>query len=323
MKYTAVIRTLGKAGPKYRQLLDSLMAQTIRPESVIVYLAEGYDTPKETAGIEQVVIVPKGMVAQRALPYNEVHTEYMLCLDDDVMLPANGVEKLYAEMTAFEADAIAPALFPNHLQPFTAKVRLTLFGKEVCRPWPSKWAYKVLRTGGFSYNNSPGNGVYRSQAFAGPCFLCRKKDFVGIRFADERWLDETPYALPDDQVMSYKMYCLGLRLLVSFDTGIEHLDAGTTTQIPDRIERLIYSEYRNKLIFWHRFFYSPANIVGKAWCLACISWAYGLQLLKGACKRALGHRGRNTLSCITQGIRDAISYINSPSYKALPKIPRL
>ena len=40
MKYTAVIRTLGKAGVKYQTLLDSLCAQTIQPEAIIVYLAE-------------------------------------------------------------------------------------------------------------------------------------------------------------------------------------------------------------------------------------------------------------------------------------------
>lgn len=57
MKYTAVIRTLGKAGVKYQTLLDSLCAQTIQPEAIIVYLADGYPIPKETCGREQYVAV--------------------------------------------------------------------------------------------------------------------------------------------------------------------------------------------------------------------------------------------------------------------------
>ena len=67
MQYTAIIRTLGTAGEKYQKLLNSLMAQTVRPKDIIVYIAEGYPIPKETVGIERYVFVKKGMVAQRAL----------------------------------------------------------------------------------------------------------------------------------------------------------------------------------------------------------------------------------------------------------------
>ena len=52
-EYTAVIRTLGTAGEKYQQLLNSLQAQTIAPRAIIVYIAEGYPLPKETIGIER------------------------------------------------------------------------------------------------------------------------------------------------------------------------------------------------------------------------------------------------------------------------------
>ena len=57
MKYTAVIRTLGTAGDKYQQLLNSLASQTVKPEEIIVYIAEGYPLPKETIGIERYVYV--------------------------------------------------------------------------------------------------------------------------------------------------------------------------------------------------------------------------------------------------------------------------
>ena len=53
MEYTAVIRTLGKAGEKYQTLLDSLVSQTIPPKAIIVYIAEGYPVPAETVGIER------------------------------------------------------------------------------------------------------------------------------------------------------------------------------------------------------------------------------------------------------------------------------
>ena len=72
MEYTVVIRTLGKAGEKYQRMLDSLKAQTFQPKDIIVYIAEGYNIPKETIGTERYVYVKKGMVAQRALSYDEI-----------------------------------------------------------------------------------------------------------------------------------------------------------------------------------------------------------------------------------------------------------
>ena len=108
MEYTAVIRTLGKAGEKYQTLLESLLAQTVAPRNIIVYIAEGYDLPKETVGIERYVYVKKGMVAQRALPYDEVETEYILFLDDDLYFPCDGVEKLYETLLKENAVVVSP-----------------------------------------------------------------------------------------------------------------------------------------------------------------------------------------------------------------------
>ena len=78
MEYTAVIRTLGKGGDYYQKTLDSLILQSIPPSAIIVYIAEGYALPAETVHREQYVYVKKGMVAQRALQYKKVKTEYIL-----------------------------------------------------------------------------------------------------------------------------------------------------------------------------------------------------------------------------------------------------
>lgn len=253
MKYTVVIRTLGTAGEKYQQELDSLMSQTMPPEDIIVYIAEGYPLPKETCGMERYVYVKKGMVAQRALPYNEVKTKWMLMLDDDVYLPPTGVETLLRAIEEHGADVVSPCTFNNHLTNGKAKVLNRILGKEI--PFRSdKWAYKVTSSGGFAYNDSPTNDFYWSQTNAGPCLLCRKKDFIGIRFEEDLWLDTSPYALPDDQVMFYKMHLNGMKVATVFNSGIEHLDAGSAVKSsPDRDQKMLYSEYRNRIIFWHKY----------------------------------------------------------------------
>lgn len=318
--YTAVIRTLGKAGNYYQQLLNSLACQSILPSDIIVYIADGYPIPVETIGVEKYVYVPKGMVAQRALLYEEVQTEYCLFLDDDVYLPTDAVEKMYNEMRQHNAQVISPCTFDNHKASIKSKFIRALTGKEVCRFGDSKWAFKVLRTAGFSYNNNPTQPVYESQSNAGPCFFCRKEDFLRISFQDELWLDVSPYSLPDDQVMFFKMYKKGLKVLTSFDTGIVHLDAGSTIgQNKERTLKLVYSEYRNKLIFWHRFIYLPEkSFVLRVWSVASIGYVYAIQALKYLIKGLLGKK--EEVNAFFGGIKDGISLLKSSEYKSLKRI---
>lgn len=317
-EYTVVIRTLGKAGSKYQQELDSICSQTLPPKEIIVYLAEGYDIPEETCGRERYVYVKKGMVSQRALKYEEVQTEWILFLDDDVYLPENAVETLFREIEEADADVISPSVFSNHKATLKHKVLTAMTGKELPLPSKSRWGYKVLPTGGFAFNNNPIKPYYISQTNAGPCFLCRKQDFLRIDYKYESWLEQTMYALPDDQVMFYKMYLRGLKQLTSFDSGIVHLDAGTTMAASqDKLNKLIYSEYHNKLVFWHRFIYQSG-----AHKLSAVPfvYAYTVQAIKYGLKALMGSKdGWNAFS---RGVYDALSYIGSEEYKRLPAVKR-
>lgn len=309
MEYTVVIRTLGTAGEYYQQTLNSLLEQTIKPQAIIVYIAEGYAIPKETIGIEQYVYVKKGMVAQRALPYDEVNNEYMLFLDDDVYLPSNGLETLYHEMMEHNAQVISPCVFLNHQVSWKSKIVQSVMGKEVARLWNNRWGYRVLRTGGFSYNNNPTKPVYESTTNAGPCFFCKKSDFLKIRYEEELWLDETPYALPDDQVMFYKMHLCGLKILTSFDSGIVHLDAGSTMQSSnDKILKVIYSEYRNKIIFWYKYIYKhETNMFLKFWCIGCLGYMLIVQYFLSILKLLKGKK--DEVKAFRKGVKDGMEYI--------------
>lgn len=320
LNYSVVIRTLGKAGSQYQATLESLLHQTIKPLEILVYLANSYPQPSETIGLEKYIYVPKGMVSQRALTYDEVQTQYCLFLDDDVYLPPTAVEKMYLEMMENDAQVISPCTFNNQDGSLIAKIVKTLTGKEVCRLNESRWAFKVLGTAGFSYNNSPQKSVYESQSNAGPCFFCRKEDFLKIAFQEELWLDAAPYALPEDQVMYYKMYKKGLKVLTTFDTGVIHLDAGSTlAPSHEKMQKLIFSEYRNKLIFWHRFLYLPERrLLHKLWALVAIGYSYGLQTIKHSVLFVIGKK--DSAMAFLAGVRDAICYLRSEEYKNLPLI---
>lgn len=312
LNYTVVIRTLGTAGDKYQRLLDSLKAQTVTPRAILVYIAEGYPLPKETIGTERYIYVKKGMVAQRALPYDEVETEWMLFLDDDLELAPDTVERMFGLLERNKADVIAPDIFPNAQRPLGAELMMTISGRMHARRRDSQWGYKVMRTAGYSYNKYVKDGVRWSQTNAGACFLCKKSTFLSIQFEDEQWLDAAPYALGEDQVMYYKMYLSGKKILTWYDHQVVHLDGGGNLA-PEKERMLIYSDFRFKTIFWHRFIFSPdCNLLLKLWDTICISYALGFTLAISLIKGKW-----DFFNLKRKAIADGIRFVQSDEYKKL------
>jgi len=318
MNYTAVIRTLGKAGEKYQRELDSLCEQTIQPKEILVYIAEGSPLPKETCGCERYIYVKKGMVAQRALPLDEVTTEWVLFLDDDVYLPIDSVERLFDALEENDADVIAPDVFDNASRGLKSELLMTLSGRMRARRSDSEWAYKVMATSGYSYNKRPQIGVYLSQTNAGPCFLCRKRDFLSIRFDEELWLDQIGYSIGEDQIMFYKMYLSGLKQLTFFGSGIEHLDAGGNLGNKEKELSLIEGDYFFRKVFFHRFLQLPErNVLKRIWNRLCIGYFYSFGLCISAVKG-----DRAALAAKRRGIERANIFLKSKEYLSLPKVEK-
>lgn len=318
MKYTAVIRTLGKAGDKYQRLLNSINNQSVKPEKILVYIAEGYSLPKETIGKEQYIYVKKGMVAQRALRYDEVETEYILFLDDDLYLPSDFVYKMYEYLVDNKADVISPDVYPNASRSFIGKFMMFISGRMAARRDDGIWGYKVMRNSGYSYNKSPKSGVYLSQTNAGACFFCSKENFLKIHFEEETWIDNSKYALGEDQAMFYKMYCLGLKQLTWFDSGIQHLDAGTTMKNEEKEKMLVYSDFYFKTIFWHRFIYLPdKSNIGRIKSFLCLLYSLIFTLFI-SCLRG----NWEIFQLKYRAICDAICFLKSDIYKKMPLVKK-
>jgi len=254
-QYCAVIRTLGTAGDKYQILLDSLIHQTHPPKHIFVYLAEGYEIPKETVGIEEIIRVKKGMVAQRALQYDEVDTEWILFLDDDISIVSDGVERMFIDTITNQADVCAFDGFPR--QDISVKQRIAMALLLSSIPWPgkSKYGYRVNWIGTDMYNPCSKKDIAWSTTNSGNGFICRKKDFLKIHFDEDVWLDQAPYAIPEDKVMFYKMHLMGLKILTHYNSGFTHLDAGSSVTGNDKVARIEYSMSRNNKIFYELYVY--------------------------------------------------------------------
>lgn len=315
MQYTAVIRTLGTSGDKYQRLLNSLVNQTLPPYKIIVYIAEGYAIPKETVNVEEYVFVKKGMVAQRALLYSEVETEYMLFLDDDLAFPETTVEDMYNEMVNHDLDVIAPDIYNNSGRSLINEMMMLISGRMCPRYIDDDWGYKVMRNSGYSYKKRICKNVYRSETNAGAAFLCKKADFIKINLQDELWQDRVQYAIGDDQVVFYKMHKFGIKVGTWYNHSFVHLDGGQNTSI-EKEKNLIYSDFRFKTIFWHRFIYKPEkNIIIKLHSFLALVYSFAFAFVVSLLKCRL-----DVVKIKYTAVKDGIRFIHSTEYKDLPLI---
>lgn len=313
LTYSIAIRTLGTGGEKYLEELRSITQQTILPERVVVYIAKGYDRPKEQIGNEEYVWVQKGMIAQRALRYDEISSDCILLLDDDVLLAPDSAERLLRAMEENKADCVGADTFRNQDMSFRGKV----FAAVTNLVFPRRddgWAFKIHRTGSFSYNNHPQPKFYFSESCAGPCMLWQKSALIRMRWEDEVWVEQFGFAYGDDLLETYKLAVNGGRLGVLYDSGVLHLDArSASSQHRNNLQRY-YVRSMVSAIIWHRTIWqihkgwltALAFALKQVWLLLINSMA-GLVLLKPRIPVLFLH-----------GLRDANRYCKSDAYQSLP-----
>lgn len=317
-RYSVAIRTLGKAGEIYQKELDSLNCQTIKPEKIVVYLAEGYDKPKETIGWEQIVYVKKGMVAQRALDYKEIDAPYILLLDDDVYLPRDAVEKLAKGLLENNGDCIGADTFPNHKM--SLQLKIMAFVTSWVFPHCAKdYAIKIHHTGNFSYLNNPKKDVYLADNVAGPCSLWKKESLLGIHYQDELWLDQLGFAYNDELLFFYKLVCNGGKLLLHYTSGVVHLDAKSTRKsyVSDK-ERL---RKRSKALFmlWWRTDYSRTDYALYDRFVSLLAftmrfvWSIVIHILFSIVSFSI-----KPVIYLFAGCMDGYKYVHSEDYNAVP-----
>ena len=310
--YSVAIRTLGTAGKKYEDLIRSLEAQTLRPEHIFVYIAEGYTLP-EKVGSEVFVTCAKGMVHQRALPYDEIVSDYLLLCDDDVLFEADSVERMFSGLKQADGDAISANVYYNHRWPLGEKFIQAAFHGL----YPSllkKYAFRVRKSGYFSYCLHP-RDIMETQCFAGACILVRKSVFQSISLQDEYWMDQSGYPLGEDLVFAYKLHSYGYRVLVHSNCGILHQDAQSSHE-RDKYKDYYLACYIRYLI-WHRAIYQPSGALGRVMAMLgfYLRWLFRYVL------SLLSHlSGRNKYSDrdMVRALKDAKTYARSDAFASIP-----
>lgn len=318
-EYCVVIRTLGTAGSKYQELLNSIAQQTIQPRKILVYIAEGYSLPKETIGKEEYIRCPKGMITQRSFPFDEVNTNYMLLCDDDISFPPDFVEKLFEGMDKHQGDCISPYVSgpKPRKQTWKQTLKRALFSYEFPRR-DDGWAVKIMRNGSYSYNLNPSQEILPTQSAMGTCALIKKTAYQAIHFEDERWLDHFKYALGEDLLFYYKLNLMHYKVLFIYNTGMIHLDAGTSSK------KLPQDWYRKNQMIWFvipyriRYNLSKTTSIEKIRCI----YSYVIKMLWQLLimpLRAIRDKKPAYFLDFFRGIMDGYKYVHSDEYYRIPK----
>lgn len=315
-EYCVAIRTLGTAGEKYQTLLDSLKVQTIQPKHIFVYIPHGYELPKETIGKEEYVRCEKGMIAQRALPFDEIDTDYILFCDDDLFLPPDYVEKMLEALEREEGDCIAVNIYEEGKMSKGQQVAIFLHSFITARK-DDGWAIRIKRNASYSYNSHPSRDVQRTESAPGASFLCRKSVYQAIHFDDERWLENMSYAAGDDQLFYYKMHLMGYRVLMMKNPGVIHLDAQAGHR-KTRADKM-FLQKKNMFIMWYRTIYiiRSKSTWEKCRCIAAFTWRclFGILTLP---LEVVHYKQPRFLIDYFRGLWAGYRYIHSDEYKKIP-----
>lgn len=320
MTYSIAIRTLGIAGNKYREELLSIHRQTIMPEKIIVYIAEGYKIPDFRVGIEEYVYVPKGMVSQRALSYKEIKSDCILLLDDDVLLAPNSAEKLLNAMVDNCADCVGADTFQN--QDMSIGQKIYAFITNLVYPhYDKKWAFKIHRNGSFSYlwrAPEQGEEIVCTQYVAGPCAMWRKDVIKWLHWEDEMWMDKMGFAYMDDTVESYKLYVNGGKIYLHYNTGVLNLNAKTASSVYRSTPTMFYVRMRSGFCVWWRTIYAvEKQLIAKLFLIVAytikVMWLIVVNCLAGLVYLNFAI----PVYCI-KGLIDGWRFVHSREYSNIP-----
>ena len=316
--YSIAIRTLGTTGEKFRKELESICTQTVPPERVAIYIAEGYERPGFTVGKEEYVWVPKGMMSQRVLPYDEITSDCILMLDDDVLLAPDSADKMLRAMVEHNADCVGADVFQNHRMSLKTKVYAALTNL-VFPHWSRKWAFKIRRNGSFSYNARPKSNFYWSQSCGGPAMLWRKEALLKIYLEDELWLDKLGFAYGDDQLESYKLHANHGRLGVLYDAGITNLDAQSSSGAFRKGVEYYYFRTKAMFMVWWRTCYKNGKDTAWTRFLAATAFSFkALWLIPVMTVAAIAKRNFRVLSSYFRGLCNGRKDVHSTEFQNLP-----
>ena len=312
--YTIAIRTLGTAGDKFLAQLDSLHKLVPAPESINVYIPHGYTIPEVPYLDVKFFRCDKGMVAQRALPFDEIKTEWILFLDDDIVVPPDGVERLFRVAKEMSADCVS--VDHEAVNGFAGVLKRIV----VSGWWPHRdasVAFKVGKNGEYTYCRHPERNGMATECVCFQNFLVRKSAHLAVHLEEERWMDRFGYALHDELVYAKKLIGNGYKIATYFADDFLHLDGKSGhVKISARSEA---RKFGYRFAAWHRNVYNTE--AGGLWASAAFASFMIRQYLMRGARCLLGGQPSFFWLAFSE-LRDARRFTRSAQYRVLGPVDK-
>lgn len=323
-EYSIAIRTIGRAGEKYRKLLRSIDESAHRPEKVVIVLPEGYAPPEDRLGYEEFVYCPKSMIGQRLEALKYIDSEYTLFLDDDISFDPDFVDKLLEPLEEGKFDCSTGPLFSFFPASTAGKIAGTLTGSVSVSLFHRDMYVKILRSGGWSYHtfNTEEKRYYPTESFAWTCFMIRTRCLRNIDMEYEiPWLEKHGYAVGDDRVMAYKLIKRGYKACIVSNALYAHNDAKTSTSSQEMVNtKPSFCMGFFHVLFWKRFILDlESNWIYKTADRIC--FAYWLAAMFGYhCLKSIKKHNRPISRAFFRGIREGFAFMGTEEFKTLPAV---
>lgn len=316
--YSVAIRTLALSPDSLRKVLQGVFSQTLLPEKVIIYIARNYATPSWRVGYEQYVYTDKGMMSQRALPYTELTSDYILMLDDDLVPAPATAARLLTTAETEKTDLLGADVFQNHLLPLTARLAAAV-SSLVMPHYGHDKAFRLRRNGAFSYIARPRRQFYISDTCCGPLMLWRRESFLRLHAEDEKWIDTLGYAYGEDALLSYKATANGMKTGIDFRAEVTNLDSRTSSDRYRNDPRRLYIRTKAMFITWWRMCYKPHgnHCHGAAAALFGGTFKY-LWLTSVMLALSAVRLSSTPIRAYLRGLRDGYRYVRSDTYLSIP-----
>lgn len=315
--YSIAIRTLGLNPEILRRELISIKSQTIKPERVIIYIAEGYPKPDFQIYKEEYIWVKKGMVSQRVQDYGRLGSEAILLLDDDMELQSDAAENLLYAMDKYSMSIVGAEVYHSYNLPFHEKLYNAIINLYLPH-FSSKWGIKQHVYRSQSYLLHPEKDFYPTQHIDGCALLCKTDFLLNIRWEDELWLDKLGFAYGDDSVLSYKAFINGYPIGLLFNPKINHLNGQTASRRHRLSPKRFYIRTKAMFISWWRMHYKPLGNEMKGSINALLGGVFkALWLIPIMTITSIIMFEPKVLVYYFKGLKDGYKFVHSQEYSSI------
>ncbi len=214
---TVVIPTLG--GSLLVETVDSIMAGSFIPQKILIVIPEdrlGTLPQLQYKNVEILATNFRGQVQQRIYGFNRAQTEFVMQLDDDIILDTNCLRYLLNRCSLQENLAVGPMLID-------AKTSIPIYKKTKNGFWGFVYYWLLNGHAGYQpgkfYLSGSGEGVSQNLSpginvewLAGGCVLHRKSNLIL-----KNYFPYSGKAYCEDYIHSYLLNQAGVKMATEHD----------------------------------------------------------------------------------------------------------